>query len=96
MLWLYRSLIELRKKQSAFRLGDYVPMRARNDVLAFKRTTPAETLLVALNFSTEPRRLDLPAPGRLLISTHLDRECTNFAASAMLRGSEGLVLKLNG
>jgi alpha-glucosidase len=95
LLWLYRSLIELRKKQAALRLGDYVPMRARNDVLAFKRTTTAETLLVSLNFSAEPRRLDLPAPARLLISTHLDRECTNLAASAMLRGGEGLVLNLD-
>ena len=96
LLWLYRSLIELRKREPALRKGDYLPVRARNDVLLFKRSIESETLLIALNFSHEPRRLKLDQPAQLLMSTHLDRGPAGLDWPVMLRGSEGLVLKLNG
>jgi alpha-glucosidase len=95
LLWLYRSLIGLRKQEPALRSGDYLPLRARNDVLLFKRATAREQLLIALNFSAEPRRLDLQEAARVLISTYLDREPAVLNRPAMLRASEGLVLKLN-
>jgi alpha-glucosidase len=38
LLWLYRSLIRLRKQEKALTAGSYVPMRSRNDVLMFKRS----------------------------------------------------------
>jgi len=94
LLSLYRSLIALRKQEPALRSGDYLPLRACNDVLLFKRLTAAETLLIALNFSSEPRRLDVEKPARVLISTHLDRAAAKLRP--MLRGNEGFVLKLNG
>jgi hypothetical protein len=87
-------LIALRKQEPALRSGDYLPLRACNDVLLFKRLTAAETLLIALNFSSEPRRLDVEKPARVLISTHLDRAAAKLRP--MLRGNEGFVLKLNG
>jgi hypothetical protein len=45
-------------------------------------------------FSSEPRRLDVEEPARMLISTHLDRDAAKLPP--MLRGNEGFVLKLNG
>jgi alpha-glucosidase len=95
LLWLYRSLIALRKQEPALRSGDYLPLRARNDVLLFKRASPGQQLLIALNFSAEPRRLELQEDARVLISTYLDREPAVLTRPAMLRASEGLVLKLN-
>src|SRR5204863_1507872 len=91
LLWLYRSLIRLRKGEPALRSGDYLPLRARNDLLLYKRVVGQDVLLIALNFSNEPRRLEFEERTRLLISTHLDRTPTNITPPMMLRGSEGVI-----
>jgi Domain of unknown function (DUF3459) len=92
LLWLYRSLIRLRKKEKPLTAGSYVPMRSRNDVLIFKRSYGDTELLVALNFSHDPRKLPLDPTADLLISTHLDREPGVVQSSLILRGDEGVII----
>lgn len=50
-------------------------------------------LLVALNLGPTPHRLSLPGPGRVLLSTHLDREHEPVSDHVELRGDEGLILE---
>jgi alpha-glucosidase len=95
LLWLYRSLIRLRKKEKALTIGSYVPMRSRNDVLMFKRSYAGAELLIALNFSHDPRKLPFDATAALLISTHLDRDPGAVQSSLILRGDEGMILRLS-
>jgi alpha-glucosidase len=95
VLWLYRSLIRLRKQEKALAAGSYVPMRSRNDVLIFKRSYGDTELLVALNFSHDPRKLPFDPTADLLISTHLDREPGVVQSSLILRGDEGVILRLS-
>src|SRR5208282_1157789 len=69
MLSLYRRLIQLRKSTPALVEGSYRAFDgAPEDCLVFHRDTPARHLLVALNFTAEPRAIDLPA-GKILLST---------------------------
>jgi alpha-glucosidase len=95
LLWLYRSLIRLRKQEKALTAGSYVPMRSRNDVLMFKRSYGDTELLVALNFSHDPCKLPFDPTADLLISTHLDREPGVVQSSLILRGDEGVILRVS-
>ncbi len=68
-LWLYRRLIDLRKSTPALVEGSYRALdNAREDCLVFHRYTPTQHIVVALNFTDEPREIELPA-GKILLST---------------------------
>lgn len=94
---LYRGLIGLRRAEPALAVGDWAPLLAESDVLAFERTVPGRRLRVALNLG--PRHVEVREPalrsGRVLLSTRLDRE-DRVARSLRLRPDEGLVLDPDG
>ncbi|MES2289831.1 MAG: alpha-amylase family glycosyl hydrolase [Pseudomonadota bacterium] len=92
LLVFYRELLALRRATPALSVGDYVAAASDRDVLAFERMHDGDRLLVALNFSAEPRAVHLPAGttiGKILLST-LD----GTAPSPTLRGNEGCIIRL--
>lgn len=55
LLSLYRSLIQLRNKHAALRVGDFYSVRSDNfNLLPFLRVSQEETLLVLINLSEKP------------------------------------------
>jgi alpha-glucosidase len=94
LLWLYRHLIALRRREPALTVGAYEPLRSRNDVLAYKRRHEGTELLVALNTTHEPRRLAWHGGGTLLLSTHLDRTAQRVEGPMQLRAGEGIIVKV--
>jgi len=94
LLWLYKRLIGLRQTQVALVMGEYVPVRSRNDVLLYKRVWDSETVLVALNVVDQPRKLEWSGEGVLVLSTYLDGEGTLKSGPFILRANEGIILKL--
>ncbi len=69
MLALYRQLIQIRKATPALVEGSYRAFEgAPEDCLVFHRDTPQQYLIVALNFTDEPRAIAIPA-GKILLST---------------------------
>jgi alpha-glucosidase len=92
MLALYRQLIELRRQRPELTVGDWRPVAADGDVLAYVRTHARSRLLVALNIGPAPNTLPLAELGRVLLSTHLDRAQDAVAGHLELRGSEGVIL----
>jgi alpha-glucosidase len=108
MLNLYRRLLAYRRTTPAVQWGAYRPLDdVPHDCYVYLRWAGAQRVLVALNFSAQERRLDLPAlggggpvgdeyvpRGRIVISTHLDREETASLAGLILRGHEGLIVEL--
>jgi alpha-glucosidase len=93
MLALYRHLIELRRQRPELSAGDWRPVAADGDVLAYVRTHAGFRLLVALNLGTRLHRLPLPRPTRVLLSTHLDRAHDAVSGHLELRGNEGIILE---
>jgi alpha-glucosidase len=95
LLWLYRRLIALRRATPALTAGDHRPLRSRNDILRFERALADQRVLVALNTSPQPRRLDIAGTANLLLSTNLDRDGETIRGATMLRADEGIILALD-
>lgn len=60
--WI-RNLIALRKRTSALRRGEFVPLQAENDLYTFARTLGKETILMAMNASGRTHRTEIPCAG---------------------------------
>ena len=66
MLALYRRLIQIRKSTPALVEGSYRAFEgAPEDCLVFHRDTPQQHIVVALNFTADPREIAIPA-GQIL------------------------------
>jgi alpha-glucosidase len=97
MLTLYRELLELRRVHRALAVGDYHPVSATGDLLAYLRRTEEEAFLVALNLGNTPGKLAIEAlglSGRTVLSTKLDRPGEPLGRSLLLRPNEGLIAAL--
>ncbi|HVM29502.1 MAG TPA: alpha-amylase family glycosyl hydrolase [Candidatus Limnocylindrales bacterium] len=95
LLGLTRRLLELRRTIPALIEGTYAPVDSAEGVFAYTRRLPDEpTLLVALNFTDEPRPLTLATDGRVVFSTDPHREQGLVRSPLRLAPSEGLLLEL--
>jgi alpha-glucosidase len=95
MLTLYRRLMALRRATPALSVGSYMPVEAQDDVLAYVRRHAGQRVLVALNLSSRPQRLELrraEVEGQLVLSTHLDRADEEVGEAIDMRADEGVIL----
>ncbi|MDX1532058.1 MAG: alpha-amylase family glycosyl hydrolase, partial [Rhodothermales bacterium] len=96
LLNLYRRLLRLRRATPALHGGAYRPFGgAPEGVFAFEREAGGERVLVALNFTGEPRRAALPAwaqSGEVLLSTRREREGEPVGEALPLAENEAVVL----
>jgi alpha-glucosidase len=89
MLTLVRTLLVVRKETLGLLEAPYESYKAPEGVFAYLR---GRVVLVALNFTAEPKTLAVP-PGEILLSTHLDRY--GVVENALeLRPNEGVILRL--
>lgn len=96
MLTLYRRLLHLRRENDALRVGHYIPDVIDNRALAYQRDCGTSRVLVALNFTDATIQLEPRASGgRILLSTHLDREGVAVDSTLQLRANEGVVVELS-
>jgi alpha-glucosidase len=97
ILNLYRRLYRLRRESPALYGGSYRALDAGEDCYAYLRESGDQRRLVVLNFSGQALRVSIPgqAKGRVLLSTHLDREGENSDLTSLeLRANEGLILEI--
>jgi alpha-glucosidase len=97
LYWLYRRLIDLRRKHVALTAGSYKPLKASGDLLLFCRELPDEQIIIALNMGAEPIAFsfaDEILSGQVLVSSFADRDGEEVRASIDLRGNEGVLLKV--
>ncbi|WP_065752751.1 alpha-amylase family glycosyl hydrolase [Bradyrhizobium paxllaeri] len=95
LLHLYRELIALRGCEPCLLRGEYLPMRAHNDIFSFARVLDQVQILVGLNLCREPRLWEWRGNGIRLMTSYLDREQAKLVGPTHLRPNEGLVIKLN-
>ena len=97
LLTLYRRLLELRAAEPVLQDGVQEALTAGPALVAYRRTSASRRLLVIVNFTHERTRFALgdDAPGRVLLSSFLDREGERVSDQVTLRGDEGLLLALD-
>jgi alpha-glucosidase len=94
MLTLYHRLLALRRAMRVLQTGDCLPLAELGPVLSYRRVADSERVQVALNFGGDPQPIALEHPGRVLISTALDRE-EDVSGTLLLRGNEGVLIALH-
>jgi alpha-glucosidase len=97
MLNLYRALLAYRRETPALQWGSYQAIdKVPEDCYAFLRQAEGKRILVALNFSNREQRLVVRrlGEGRLILSTHLDRQGQVSLEAFTLRGDEGVIVEL--
>jgi alpha-glucosidase len=90
-------LLAHRRETPALQWGSYQPIdNVPQDCYTFLRQAEGKRVLVALNFSNHEQRLAVPklGEGRLIISTHLDRQGQVNLGALTLRGDEGVIVEL--
>jgi len=97
MLSLYRRLVELRRAEPALHAGAWEPTDAPADVLAYRRAAGGRRFLVALNLGGETRSLEMGrgTSGTVAVSTNPERDGEGVEWTLMLRGAEGVVVRLD-
>ncbi|MGZ3624847.1 MAG: alpha-amylase family glycosyl hydrolase, partial [Ktedonobacteraceae bacterium] len=96
-LMLTRRLLELRKATPALTFGSYQSVEQKNDTcFVYLRQHANQRCLVALNFSTQDQVVKLSelGQGRVLLSTHVDREELIPLSEMPLRANEGLLVEV--
>ncbi|MGG3467502.1 alpha-glucosidase [Neobacillus pocheonensis] len=93
MLSFYKKLLKLRKEHSSLQFGDYEFLRNEDGMIYFVRTDSVEKVLVVLNFTDQPKTLEVEvaATMKLLLSTKrtgLDRESV-----VTILANEAVILK---
>jgi oligo-1,6-glucosidase len=63
ILNFYKKLIALRRSSETLKYGEFTPVYARGNVIAYTRTSEGETYTVILNFSRRPAKAPLPNGG---------------------------------
>jgi alpha-glucosidase len=95
MLSLYRRLIQLRKLTPALTEGSYRAfVGAPEDCLVFHRDTAEQQIVVALNFTTEAREIDLSG-GKILLSTNDSRPTQSANSPLTLAPNEAVIVQTN-
>jgi alpha-glucosidase len=96
-LMLTRALLTVRRSHAALTRGSYQSVEQQSATcFVYLRQHADQRCLVALNFSEQDQVVTLPGQGqgRLLLSTHLDREGVIPLSEMHLRGNEGLLLEV--
>src|SRR5438132_8052349 len=96
-LMLTRALLDIRRSHSSLILGSYQSVNQESATcFVYLRQYSDQRCLVALNFSAQDQVVTLPeqGQGRILLSTHLDREGPLPLSEVHLRGNEGLLIEV--
>ncbi len=94
MLSLYRRIIHMRKHSRALSEGSYrTEANAPEDCLVYRREAASERMMVALNFTGETRRLEVPRASIVLSSDPGRRESV-VEGAIDLGAHEGVILQL--
>ncbi|MDQ3277526.1 MAG: alpha-amylase family glycosyl hydrolase [Bacteroidota bacterium] len=98
-LTLYRRLIQLRQSEPSLMWGDYKPVYADQQALAYIRQAPgAKAFLIVLNLSHRPSYITLPhrpISGIVVLATSSEWEGAQVTERMELSGDEGLIIALH-
>ncbi|MGK7397835.1 MAG: alpha-amylase family glycosyl hydrolase [Candidatus Cyclobacteriaceae bacterium M3_2C_046] len=95
MLWLYKSLLELRKQEKALMLGDYIPLGLQDNMMIYKRSLQAdEEILVLINFGKQNSIYSGPEKGEVILNSWFEQGEKSFRGEIELPGEQAVLIKL--
>jgi alpha-glucosidase len=98
MLCFHKQLIELRQREPSFTTGDYKPVHADKQSLAYVRQAEdSKPFLVVLNLSHRPCYLNLQhmsIHGKVVLSTSPELHGSRTSERIQLSGDEGIIVEL--
>ena len=94
MLSLTRRLISLRAESPALHGDCFGSITSDNGILAFDRSTGDDNKFMAFNFNDADAHISVPFSGRVVLSTHLDRN-DEVTGTLELRPNEGCIVNVN-
>ena len=97
VLTLHRCLIALRRAEPALAIGEYAPLEASGELVAYVRKHEARRFAIVLNLSARAETFELESPalrGKIMLSTHLDQEEEMIAGLVRLRPNEGVIIEV--
>lgn len=95
MLRFYKRLIKLRNTTPALNAGNFRPLEAEGNILAYIRRQGKQKWLVALNLGSRRQSLeinDIEVNGKVALGTHPDKEGAEVSNKITLRGNEGILV----
>jgi alpha-glucosidase len=95
MYRLYQDLIALRKRHLSLSIGSFQPLVCENNFLLFGREHDNDRLLIALNLGADAVAASASNyRGRVLLSSHCDRQAEAVHGDVDLRPHEGTIIEL--
>jgi alpha-glucosidase len=98
-LRLYRRMIQLRQRNPSLMWGDYKPVYADHQALAYIRQAPGEkSFLIVLNLSHRPCYLTIQhqkIKGKVILATSLEAEGTAVTEKIQVGGDEGFIAEVD-
>ncbi|GAB3256338.1 alpha-amylase family glycosyl hydrolase [Larkinella harenae] len=99
MLSLYRRLLLLRQKEPSLMVGDYKPVYADTQLIAYiRQAAHADRFLIILNLSHRPvyfKAKDASLSGVVEVATYPELEGQTVGETINLGGDEGIIVRLN-
>ena len=95
ILSLYRALLALRRAEPALSVGDYAPLIASEQILAYERRIGSRRLLIVLNLTGRPAQAVLPR-SRVLLSTDTRPPGEGIAGTTTIDPNEGIIVESLG
>ena len=100
VLCFYKRLIDLRQKEEALMSGEYVPVYADQQAIAYIRKNGNDKrFLIALNLSHRPCYLNIQnikLSGKIILSTTIEMQGIEVHQRINLSGDEGVIIELSG
>ena len=95
MLSLHRRLIDLRRREPAFCIGEFTGLEAEGDIFPYVRRHGSRRFLVVLNLGHDPQVYQSSAlVGELALSTLPGRQGESVSGAVALRPNEGVIVRL--
>jgi alpha-glucosidase len=94
----YRLLLDIRKTEPALQVGDYVPVYADEQIIAYIRRKDDVRFLVLLNFTHRPcyfRPKQMIYKGQVVVSSETERQGEFVEGIITLSGDEGVLIRLD-
>jgi len=87
LLTLYKALLRLRRESRALNVGQFRLLAVDDAVMVYERSDGDERYVIALNFTDTERKLPVPSPGALVLSTVIGHSL------ALLRAGEARIYR---